>query len=386
MRISNQLFQDRLQIPEHWSSLPTYKLFEKVGLVTFLRAGFPTFLPIGQRLMNSVNSVIREEAVRGGFEEVHLPIIQDSALLERTGRADQFNEEFFRLHNDNLILTPTNEEVYIDLASHADISYRHLPIRIFQVADKFRNITRPKGIFRSKEFLMCDMVSVDMDERMLRESATAFEEIAKAVFRRLEIRAVRIEKHDGRYVDFVIECVEGNIGIAHDPDRYQNGGMPASSVGMYFLFDHGGPQFTKAGNETASSYLGSYGFGIQRCVHAIIEQHRDDLGIAFPASARPFDSSVIVLDPFDPQQRELAEACYGTLSANGAKPLFDDRTNRTLKEKASLADFFGIPFKVIVGRRETTSKSVTLKWRNGREEQVFPGPETFLKILNDKAL
>lgn len=383
MRTSHQLFQDRLRVPENWSSLPTYKLFEEVGLVTFLRAGFPTFLPVGQRLVNSVSSVIREEAVRGGFEEVYLPIIQDSALLERTGRADQFNEEFFRLHNDNLILTPTNEEVYINLASHADISYRHLPIRIFQIADKFRNITRPKGIFRSKEFLMCDMVSIDMDERMLRESAAAFEEIVRAVLRRLEIRAVRIEKHDGRYVDFVVECAEGNIGIAHNPDRYQNGGIPTSSVGMYFLFDHCGPQFTKAENEIASSYLGSYGFGIQRCVHAIIEQHRDDLGIAFPKSVRPFDSSVIVLDPFEPQQKGLAEECYRILSANNARPLFDERSNRTLKEKASLADFFGIPFKLIVGRREAGSKSVTLKWRDGREEQVSPEPESLLRILSD---
>lgn len=349
----------------------------------FLQAGFPTFLPIGQRLVNAVNSVIREEAVRGGFEEIYLPLIQDSALLEKTGRANQFNEEFFRLNNDNLILTPTNEEVYIDLASHADISYRHLPIRIFQVADKFRNITRPKGIFRSKEFLMCDMVSIDMDERMLSGSAAAFEEVAEAVLRRLEIRAVRIEKDNGRYVDFVVECAEGNIYIAHDPDRYQKGGISASSVAMYFLFDHGGPQFTKAGNGTASSCLGSYGFGIQRCVHAIIEQHRDDLGIAFPKSVQPFDSSVIVLDPFEPQQRELAEKCYRTLSADGAKPLFDDRANRTLKEKASLADFFGIPFKLIVGRREASNKSMTLKWRNGREEQVSSEPETLLRILKD---
>ncbi len=247
MRVSRQLFQDRFQVPENWSSVPTYKLFEKVGLVTFLRAGFPTFLPIGQRLVNAVNSAIREEAVRGEFEEVYLPLIQDGALLEKTGRADQFNEEFFRLHNDNLILTPTNEEVYINLASRAEISYRHLPIRMFQVADKFRNITRPKGIFRSKEFLMCDMVSIDVDEQMLRESATAFEEIAKAVLRKLDIRAVRIEKNNGRYVDFVVECTEGNTYIAHDPDRYQKGGIPASSVAMYFLFDHCGSTVHKSG-------------------------------------------------------------------------------------------------------------------------------------------
>lgn len=383
MKMSHQLFQEYLQVPKNWSSLPTHKLFEEVGLVTFLSAGFPTFLPIGQRLVNSVNNIIREETVRGGFEEIYLPIIQDNALLESTGRANQFNKEFFRIDNNKFILTPTNEEVYINLASHTHISYRHLPIRMFQIADKFRNVARPKGIFRSKEFLMCDMVSIDMDERMLRESVAAFEEIIGAVLHRLEVSAIRIEKYNGCYVDFVIECVEGNIGIAHNPDRYQNGGVPASSVGMYFLFNHHGPQFINAENKIVSSCLGSYGIGVQRCIHAVIEQHRDDLGIAFPKSVRPFDSSVIVLNALESQQKELAEKCYKILLASGAKPLFDERTNRTLKEKASLSDFFGIPFKLIIGRREASNGSITLKWRNGKEEQISPEPGVLLKILNN---
>lgn len=95
MRISRQLFQDRFQVPKDWSSLPTYKLFEKVGLAMFLRAGLPTFLPVGQRIVNGVTSVIREEAVRAEFEEVYLPLIQDGALLEKTGRADQFSGSSF---------------------------------------------------------------------------------------------------------------------------------------------------------------------------------------------------------------------------------------------------------------------------------------------------
>lgn len=383
MRISHQLFQDRFQVPEDWSSLPIYKLFEKIGLVVFSHAGFPTFLPIGQRLVNSVNSIIREEAARAGFEEVYLPLVQDNALLKKTGRADQFSEEFFRILNSEFILAPTNEEVYIDLASRTTISYRHLPIRIFQIADKFRNIKKPKGIFRSKEFLMCDMVSIDIDEQMLHESAVIFEGIVEAVFRRLEICAVRVEKHNGCYVEYLVECREGDIGIARNPDRYQHGGRPSSSVAMYFLFDHGGPKFRGINNNDMASCLGTYGFGIQRCVHAVIEQHRDSLGIAFPESMRPFDSAVILLDPDEARQRELAEECYQKLLAIGTKPLFDDRTDKTLKEKASLADFYGIPFKLIVGHREVNSRSITLKWRNGKEERISPDPEILLKILKN---
>lgn len=381
MRVSKQIFQDHFQVPTNWAFLPTYKLFEKVGLVFFGQAGFPTFLPVGQRIVNAVNNIIKEEAVRGGFEEMYFPLIQNVALLEKTGRADQFNSEFFRFSSNNLILTPTNEEVYSDLVSQTTVSYRQLPIRLFQIADKFRNITRTKGIFRSKEFLMCDMVSIDIDQQMLRQSAESFERIALSVFERLGIDTFRIEKNQGRYVDFVIECAEGNTYIQHSPDRYEKGGLPASSVAMYFLFDHSGPPFRQAGNGISASCLGSYGFGIQRCMHAIVEQHRDELGIDFPKSVRPFDSSVIVLNPDDKQQLDLAEECYSALSVIGARPLFDDRFNKTFKEKACLADFFGIPFKLIIGRRESANRIVKLKWRDGSEEEISPNPDNLLKLI-----
>ena len=381
MKISHQLFQEHFQVPKDWPLLPTYKLFEKAGLVMFLQAGFPTFLPVGQRLVNGVNSVIREEALRAGFEEVYFPLVQDGAFLKKTDRSNQFGEEFFRVADSQLILTPTNEEVFIHLGSCAPISYRQLPIRMFQIADKFRNIDRPKGIFRSKEFLMCDMVSIDMDEKMLRDSATTFEKIVEAVFHKLDVRIVRVEKHDGRYVDFLIECREGNVNIACNPDRYQPGGVPASSVAMYFLFDHHGPEFHGKENDSIASRIGTYGFGIQRCIHAVIEQHRDSLGIAFPKSIRPFDSSIVLLDPANAKQRELAERCYRHLLANGAKPLFDDRPDRMLKDKAGLADFFGIPFKLIVGDREADSGMVMLKWRNGRQELVSPDSTIIARVL-----
>jgi prolyl-tRNA synthetase len=119
-------------------------------------------------------------------------------------------------------------------------------------------------------------------------------------------------------------------------------------------------------------------------VHAIIEQHRDNLGIAFPESVRPFDSSVILLDANQKQQRDLAEKCYETLLAIEARPLFDDRAGKTLKEKASLADFYGIPFKFIVGRLEVDRGTVMVKRRDGREEEILLDPEVFLKVFNNK--
>jgi len=381
MRISHQLFLDKFKVPEKWTSLQTYKLFEEIGLVTFPRAGFPLFLPVGQILVNNVNQVIREAAYEAGFSELYLPLVQTPNLIEETGRAEQFNQEFFYTHNNKFILAPTNEEVFIDLASKGIKSYRQLPVRVFQIADKFRNIKKPKGIFRSKEFLMCDMISIDADKNMLYDSASIFEKIVDEAFRKLEIKAVRVTKHDGHYIEYLVECPEGDICVSRNPDRYDHLGKHSSSVAMYFLFEQGGPHFKGPDGTEKKSYVGTYGFGIQRCIHAVIEQHRDERGIVFPDSIRPFNSSVIVLDKNDPEQNNLAEKCYDLLLKAGAKPLFDDRADKTLKEKLDLADFYGIPVKMVIGKREACALTMTMKWRNGKTEEVPFVPNVLLDIL-----
>lgn len=384
MRISCQLFQNCFEIPSDWLSIPTYQLFEKIGLVKFLYAGFPTFLPIGQRLVNNVNNIIREEATRMGFEEIYLPLVQDICFLEKSGRANQFRKEFFEIRNSKFILTPTNEEVYIVLISQGIISPRQFPIRLFQIADKFRNVRRPRGIFRSKQFLMCDMISIDRDEKMLKESITIFEEIAKAVFRRLEISVVRVEHHKGRYVEFLVPCKEGENYIPQNTECYGEKDLRASSVAMYFLFHLEEVNFLKKPNNLLKSCVGgSYGFGIQRCIHAVIEQHRDQLGIAFPKSIRPFDIAIILLEPNDMEQRKLAEEWYHKLIELKVKAWFDDRNKKTLKEKTRLAEFYGIPLKLIIGRQEAATRTFTLKWRSGKEEKISPDINTIMKILQE---
>jgi prolyl-tRNA synthetase len=369
MKISHQLFPDKFKVPENWTSLQTYKLFEKMGLAIFPKAGFPLFLPVGQILINSVNQIIRETAYQAGFSELYLPLVQTPNFIEETGRAEQFNQEFFYTCNNKLILAPTNEEVFVNLASKGINSYRQLPVRVFQIADKFRNIKKPKGIFRSKEFLMCDMISIDLNKEMLNDSAKIFEKIVEEVFQKLEIEAVRVTKHSDHYIEYLVECPEGDIYVSRNPDRYNPSGKHSSSVAMYFLFEQGGPFLSVADGTNRRSYVGTYGFGIQRCIHAIIEQHRDGRGISFPVSVRPFNSSVIIMDKNEPEQNKLAENCYNILLKSNAKPLFDDRADKTLKEKLDLADFYGIPVKIIIGKKEVANSTVTIKWRNGKTEE-----------------
>ena len=343
MRLSKQLFQERLVVPDNWKNIDTYKLFEACGFVEFLYSGFPTFLPLGQRVMQNIASVIRQEADKNGFSEIYLPLVQDSHFLGSSGRAKVFGNEFMQLKGDleGYILAPTNEEVFLDMGKRGLESYRQLPVRVYQIADKFRNIRKSKGVLRSRQFLMCDMASMDETEDSLRESAALFESIVASVFSRMQLSPRRIEKNGGKYVDFLIPCREGETRIVIGSDgnsAYSTtddaNSASASSVAMYFIFEEIGdnPTYQSRTGGRKPILLGTYGFGIQRCFHAAVEVYKDDLGINFPESIRPFDVSVLVLDPEDPNQLSKGVEAYGQLIKRNKKAVLDDRYCKTFKE------------------------------------------------------
>jgi prolyl-tRNA synthetase len=383
MRLSKQLFQDRFTIPENLEKLETYKLFEECGFVEFPYSGFPLFLSIGKRVMENICRIIREEAENRGFTEIYLPLIQKRSFLESTGRDNIFGEEFMELKGnlEDYILAPTNEEIFLDLATRGLSSYRQLPIRIYQIAEKFRDIKKAKGILRSRQFLMCDMVSMDENEESLHESASLFEDLVNSVFNRMKLSPLRVEKNNGKYADYLIPCKEGETRIVFDHEgnpRYaqQHGKevTKASSVAMYFIFEHIGtqnPTYQSSRGTREEIYLGTYGFGIQRCFHAAVEIYRDSLGINFPDSIRPFDVSVIVMNPEDNSQLMKGMEYYRVLMDHGLRPILDDRYGKTLKDKASLADFYGIPIKLIIGENEIKTNTVTIKRRGDTKGELI---------------
>jgi len=296
MKLSAQLFPEKYSVPEQWQSTQTYKLLEQSGFVYFPHSGYPLFLPIGQRVIERICSIIRAESEKFGYDEVYLPLIQESKLLEETGRADIFSKELFRIagNNDRYILAATNEEVFLDLASKGLVSYRQLPVRWYQIADKFRNVKKAKGILRSRQFLMCDMVSIDANENSLWESARLFEYLVYAVCSEFDMHPLRVSKDNEKYVDFLIPCDEGEVKINIDVDERRTSyatnndlnSTNSSGIAMYFIFDQTNIirniSYQSIDANLKKVYLGSYGFGIQRCMHAIVETHRDKLGILFP--------------------------------------------------------------------------------------------------------
>jgi prolyl-tRNA synthetase len=290
-----------------------------------------------------------------------------------------FSNELMRLSGEmgSYIMAPTNEEFILSMAEYGLSSYRQLPIRMFQIADKFRNIKKPKGLLRSKQFLMCDMCSIDVSPESLQESAKLFEHAVQGAFRRFDLHYYRLEKNEGNYVDFVIPCKEGETKVDVKKDGSATYARPEdrdaqkmSSVAMYFVFPHQedfSAVFLDKNDAQQHICLGTYGFGIQRSLHAIAEQHRDKYGINFPEDVRLFDVAIIPVDSQNENHRNKSEELYDMIMRRRKEPVLDDRINMTLRERASYADFLGVPKKVFIGDEEIRKERVTVKNRGELE-------------------
>jgi prolyl-tRNA synthetase len=369
MIISKQLFQDKYIVPENFINIKSHDLMEKLGFSELVYSGFPMFGPIGRRIINYISDIIKEEAEKSGFSEIYLPLVQDKKYFQKSGRDKIFMEEFMELSNlENFILTPTNEEVFLYIAGKGIRTYKQMPTKLFQIADKFRNIKSPKGIMRTKQFLMCDMCSIDETEESLKKSAEDFENMVESVFKRFNIDTYRIDKNnDGKYIDYLIKCPEGETKIKIKDDKAfyssEKGYEKSSSIAMYFIYDlidNFEIKYNGKDNLSNTYFLGTYGFGIQRCLHAIIEQNRNDKGIIFPKEVRPFDFYVIPIEPEDTSQLSKSLEIYHEILDKKARVALDDR-NISFQNRANFAEFLGTPYKIFVGKNEINNDFLTLK-------------------------
>lgn len=135
---------------------------------------------MGYRVVKKVIKIIEEEMDRAGGQELMLPIIQPSEIWKETGRWDVYGEEMFRLkdrHGREFCLGPTHEEIITTLVRNEVRSYRDLPLRLYQIQNKYRDEIRPRfGVMRGREFIMKDLYSFDKDEAGLQKSYAAMYE------------------------------------------------------------------------------------------------------------------------------------------------------------------------------------------------------------------
>ncbi|HEV8227515.1 MAG TPA: proline--tRNA ligase [Methylomirabilota bacterium] len=179
----------------------SHKLMVRAGLVRQLAAGIYVYLPLGLRVIDKVNRVIREEMNAIGGQEVSMPVLQPAEIWQQSGRWDAIGGEMFRLKDRNqrdMCLGMTHEEVVAWVAAREIRSYRDLPQIWYQIQTKERDEARPRsGVLRTREFLMKDAYTLDPDAAALEVSYNAHKQAYCKIFDRCGIRYVVVDSDPG---------------------------------------------------------------------------------------------------------------------------------------------------------------------------------------------
>ena len=212
------------------AEIVSHKLMLRAGLIRRLASGLFTWMPLGLRVLRKVEAVVREEMNRAGALELLMPAVQPAELWQKTGRWDQYGPLLLRMadrHGREYCVGPTHEEVITDIACKELRSYKQLPINYYQVQTKFRDEIRPRfGVMRSREFIMKDAYSFDIDDEGLDVSYQKMHAAYTAIFERLGLtfRVVLADSGEiggSKSQEFHVIADSGEDAIAYsDADDY----------------------------------------------------------------------------------------------------------------------------------------------------------------------
>lgn len=200
MRLTRSLVPTLREEPAEAEAL-SHRLMLRAGLVRQLAAGIYVYLPLGQRVLDKVASIIRQEMNAIGGQEITMPVLHPAELWKASGRWDTIGGEMFRLKDRNgrdMCLGMTHEEVVAWLAAREIRSYRDLPQIWYQIQTKERDEARPRsGVLRTREFLMKDSYTLDPDEASLERSYAAHERAYRRIYDRCGIRYHVVQSDPG---------------------------------------------------------------------------------------------------------------------------------------------------------------------------------------------
>jgi prolyl-tRNA synthetase len=195
MRTSKMLIATLKETPSD-AEVISHQLMLRAGMIRKLASGLYSWLPMGLRVLQKVEAIVREEMNRSGAQEVLMPVVQPADLWEESGRWQQYGPELLRItdrHERSFCLGPTHEEVITDLIRHEINSYKQLPMNFYQIQTKFRDEVRPRfGLMRGREFTMKDAYSFHSSQESLQETYDVMHETYSRIFTRLglDFRAV----------------------------------------------------------------------------------------------------------------------------------------------------------------------------------------------------
>jgi prolyl-tRNA synthetase len=231
------------------AEIPSHKLMVRAGLIRKLSAGAYSYLPLGWRALQKAIQIVREEMDAAGAIEILMPVIQPVELWEESGRYKDYGPMLMQLEDRagrRTALGPTHEEVVTDLVRNHISSYRQLPITLYQIQTKFRDEIRPRfGVLRSREFLMKDAYSFDVDLDGLNRSYDAMYKAYCRIFDRCGLQYVVVEAESGPIggdashefmvpsdsgEDMIVQCSACNYAANTEKAEIGNGQDPSAAA------------------------------------------------------------------------------------------------------------------------------------------------------------
>ena len=193
MRVSKLFFTSLRDNPAE-AEMASHRLLVRAGYIRQLGAGIYSLLPLGFRVSQRVEQVIREEMDAIGGQEMEMPVVHPADLWRESGRYAKIGPEMVRFKDRggrDMVLAMTHEEVVADLLRDIVKSYRQLPAIVYHFQTKFRDEPRARGgLIRVREFVMTDSYTLDPDEAALDVSYQAHYQAYEKIFARLELDTV----------------------------------------------------------------------------------------------------------------------------------------------------------------------------------------------------
>lgn len=400
-------------------------LLHKANFIYKEMAGVYSFLPLGLRVLNKIENLVRKHMDKIG-NEIFMSSLAPKELWETTGRinvvdvlfkATAANENSKNKSNNEYILNSTHEELVTPIALDYGRSYKDFPVAYYQIQTKFRNEPRAKsGLLRGREFRMKDLYSFHITE----EDFLNYYEQAKKSYMDFyndvglgedtfiasasggdftnryshEFQTICEAGEDIIYVDRVnkisynkevvsVDAEENIKNFGTDISKLEQ--VKACEVGNIFPLE---TKFTKAFNfqytdennqKKLVEYMGCYGIGPSRVMGVIVEKFSDENGLVWPKAVAPFQIEVISLhkesgdDVF-----EKSKDIYNSLQGK-YEVLFDDR-DLSVGNKLNDADLYGIPVQIIIGSKNLENGEVEIKVRKTGEIEKIKVEELTSKL------
>ncbi len=200
MRVSKYILPTLKENPSDAVVL-SHRLMMRAGLIRKESAGMYAYLPIGLRVLRKITGIIKEEMDRAGAHECLMPEMTNAEYWKESGRWETMGPEMIRITDRNGLeysLGPTHEEAFTNLVRSVISSYRDLPLNLYQINTKFRDEIRPRfGVIRSKEFIMKDAYSFDIDQAGLDESYNAMAKAYRRIFEKCGLETISVQADSG---------------------------------------------------------------------------------------------------------------------------------------------------------------------------------------------